>query len=1004
MTTRSVLALVALLAAAASSGCDNPACVFAGTCQDGPGGTDDPMGPAGGLGAGSFPSEGDFLSVAAPEFVAAAPADGATLANVSNTTPIFVQFSESLDPGTLSDAFRLFDPVFGTDFPVVPTLVGDGRVVALIPSAQLLAGRSYQVFFTETQGITDLNGQALEADATQALTTFTIALDNSAPPQAFYVYPNDFSTTDSDTSEIVVGFDRQMDASTINDSSFIVTVDGADPAFDPAPETITGFSFPGVPQENRIWRWIPRDGDGRVQPYGTDVRVELQLSPNASPILSDDGDELPLTESEFRTVQFSLPSSVIKVAGALPEGAFGRTDVLGQNALVQVDLSEPAPSSTNAEIFMFGTSPSNSTLVRSTHRSIELAQGTTTFTLTADQLGLLDGAGDVQFLDGRLSIAIGLRRNTLRSAVRIIDADPSTPEIDRFAIDTTAPTLLGLGALGGSTATFDSSLADLVLVGRASEPVRFAFVDAGASGTNGGSALDPPETAFAAADPGTGEAIFVCAPVPVGRLDPNGAAVSYDLTIYDQALNAASIGAVGDFRQLGVVGPGAAPTGATVRVRVLDADSLLPIEGATVYSHQETGGAVTFVGSGATGADGRVDVAGAAVDATVITAEAPGYDLTTFHGVPRDAVDILVRVTNRSDAGVSGEVFSDVPFEASGQDDVVADSRATLRQRLSATGSEFQDSDSARFVNPFGPVRIRPDAIGALSFVATQQDVTQGAYVAQQYLSGFALLAPLTSLSAGAFSESITVDGGTALLSSPASLVALGLPTQGLATGGLSGLGTLTDAPQVTVEAAGVGMDGPLVVGRGVAFDQGGGAYVIQSALAGLAGPVGALASRGAIDPDVFVRVAAVDDGGNEAIARPRLSDATGGVLTAIGVPQLLTPGPGGNTGGTGFNLQVQDTLADGVATDGIVQVVLTDANGRRWEVWGLDTNDAAGDLLLSVPDVVIQGGTGLASGLQTVETTLYGGPFDRGHFLYTDLERFHTVQGYAAPVTIQVP
>lgn len=76
----------------------------------------------------------------------------------------------------------------------------------------------------------------------------------------------------------------------------------------------------------------------------------------------------------------------------------------------------------------------------------------------------------------------------------------------------------------------------------------------------------------------------------------------------------------------------------------------------------------------------------------------------------------------------------------------------------------------------------------------------------------------------------------------------------------------------------------------------------------------------------------------------------------------------------------------------------------RRWEILGLDTQDGAGDLLLSVPDLAAEGGAGLQAGSVSVEITLQGGPFDRAHFLYTDLERFHSVSGYAAPVTILVP
>ena len=121
-------------------------------------------------------------------------------------------------------------------------------------------------------------------------------------------------------------------------------------------------------------------------------------------------------------------------------------------------------------------------------------------------------------------------------------------------------------------------------------------------------------------------------------------------------------------------------------------------------------------------------------------------------------------------------------------------------------------------------------------------------------------------------------------------------------------------------------------------------------------------------------------------------------------MPQLLSPAPGGSTGSPGFNLLVSDTLNDVLGLEGVVRVVLTDGSMRRWEIFGLDTLDVAGSILLSVPDLAAEGGTGLQAGALSVETTVYGGPFDRAHFLYSDLERFHSVSGYAAPVTILAP
>ena len=64
--------------------------------------------------AGRLPSEGFFLEPLLRSWWQR-PADGATQANVFNDAPVFVQFSESLDPDSLENAFVLFDLIAGAD-------------------------------------------------------------------------------------------------------------------------------------------------------------------------------------------------------------------------------------------------------------------------------------------------------------------------------------------------------------------------------------------------------------------------------------------------------------------------------------------------------------------------------------------------------------------------------------------------------------------------------------------------------------------------------------------------------------------------------------------------------------------------------------------------------------------------------------------------------------------------------------------------------------------------
>ncbi|MFT6110590.1 MAG: hypothetical protein ACJA2W_003517 [Planctomycetota bacterium] len=156
----------------------------------------------------------------------------------------------------------------------------------------------------------------------------------------------------------------------------------------------------------------------------------------------------------------------------------------------------------------------------------------------------------------------------------------------------------------------------------------------------------------------------------------------------------------------------------------------------------------------------------------------------------------------------------------------------------------------------------------------------------------------------------------------------------------------------------------------------------------------------GAIDPERFIRIRALDAAMNEVVARPRAS-AVGLMTAPMGVPILQLPAPGGMSGGAAYNVVVADTLLDATGfTFGLYRAHLTDSTGRAWTLVGLDTSDGAGDILLSVPDIGAQGGTPLLAGQISVEVEAYAADLDRGEFLWTDLERQHELYSRAAPVT----
>ncbi|MGD2016662.1 MAG: Ig-like domain-containing protein [Planctomycetota bacterium] len=988
--------LLAALGLGLVSSCDNPTCVFVNGCTGSNGGND-----PGGLGnkGARFPDDGSFVAAGAPTLVAAAP----QVSDVHPRSPVYLEFSESLNSSSLAGAFRIIDVVLQQDLPLQPaSLVGDGRVVVLLPVTGYQPNRQYQVLYAQDAELVDLNGETLASNPNTILLDFAVVEASTVPePRLIYSFPTDLSTLQGDASEVVVGFDRRMETSSFDADTFDVLVDGAPPAFDPPPEPIqtdtSGFGF----GQTHTWRWIPRDADGRSVSLGADVRVQVKLSQGVGQITSEEGDPLPASETEFQTLGLSMPASVRKVAGAGSPDTFGAADVFGAAPIVEITLAQPAPSGVTADLFLFGASPTSEGLLKSTAATFEVTEGSTTLSLTAAELGMLDALGDAQFADGDFECAVQLRRFGSPTGVRLFDADPATGPAERAYFDTVAPVLLGLGAAGAEVSSFLGDLRDLAIIGRASEPVAFAFVDAGASGTNGGSLADPPATAFAGAVDASGEALFVTAAVPLGAVNPTGPGVPYELSIFDRAGNSTTVPASGTFLQRGVIGPGGAPTGATVQVRVYDRRTLRGIPDATVFSHEESGGGLTFVDSDDTSIIGLAAVSGAAAGATVITVDAPGYDLFTFHGIPRTSLEVLLEVSNESAAAVQGKVTSVFPTgNFTGASTNVSDTRAPRQRRLADVQLCSPNSNATLFECDYGPVLVEGAALGAITFLASQDDLPQFSFNPVTYLRGFGISAPLAPVTAGETALDVDIDAGDQLAFSPPAEQPFALAPHVLDVSGLVNLGAPSGTPTLTAEAVATGLRGPLVVGRANPYPLAGDtSWTALGAAAGVASASGTLVTRAAIESDLLLRASVEDAAGNEVTARPRLS-GSGGQLLPIDVPRLLSPGPGGAAGPGAFNLIVEDTLPDSAGGDGIAEVVLTGASGRQWNLWTLDTADAAGDLLISVPDIAAVGGAGLEAGVLSAEVSIWGWGFDRGEFLWTDIERFHERSAHAAATT----
>ncbi len=153
------------------------------------------------------------VETAAPTITARSPASGAT--NVSRTANVTVTFNESMDPATINaSTFELRDPA-NTVVPAVVTYNTSTRVATLNPAPTLLPSRVYTARVIGG-GPKDLAGNAIVANSSWS---FTTVADTTAPSISARS-PASGATGVGRTSAVVVTFNDDMDATTINTSTF----------------------------------------------------------------------------------------------------------------------------------------------------------------------------------------------------------------------------------------------------------------------------------------------------------------------------------------------------------------------------------------------------------------------------------------------------------------------------------------------------------------------------------------------------------------------------------------------------------------------------------------------------------------------------------------------------------------------------------------------------------------------------------------------------------------
>jgi hypothetical protein len=1011
-------ALAAPLALLLHSGCDNPGCVYSGDCFGGGGG--------GGLGSNpaNVPPDHAWLLPTQPQVTGFAPSGTEN----ATTTPIVLRFSESMAPQSVIGMFELKDPEagFGTSLTVPllpPALVGDGRMLVLLPATPLQAGKTYELRLKQDAKVYDLTGTPLVFEDDGLFGSFGIADEDPEAPRVVANWPPDGAEDQSRTGEIAVVFDRRIDEESVTLESFAVTVGGTTPAQHPEAQPASFAAANGVPiPDTRAWVWRSAE-DGVAVPLGPGSAVQLSLSPEGHDIVAEgeEGGVLPSTLLDFDLASFSAPLSAEIVS--LPPDAIGIANLDDTRPLeLAVEIEDALPSDMLG-VFVFGTSLGTEPQLIALFRDVSLSAAgydptTGIATLGEDVLDLASSTSPVEarFADGALSFALRLERDGTSSPVRVLDLDPVEDGKQSPLLDTTRPVLDELWPAGSGIGLTRSDLSDLVVTGRASEPIRAAEVST-ALGDNG---ILTPVCAWDAPESADDTGLFAAAPVVLGVLEPGDMPVDFDLLVYDRAFNPATAPSSGSLRQIGAVGPGAALPGApTVSVEVFDSALLGALSGARVFTHRLDGPTPVLEDSAVTDANGRATLLTAASGATLVTVDADGYDLFTIQDLPVSRLGVPLQRSNTVSAVHQGRLTT-----VQALTDLTKWSHDARLVGIPGGLVPIQSCSSnpltQAFECLFGPAPLAVGRLGAASVAVLDPPPNEFGYSAASFLKGWAARFPAPELTSGvpsalSFELSGSLEAGSQeerALDGPA------LDLDASASVDLD-LAQLADEPVVTLEARLRSLPGALLAGNGTTFPLGGtpvDTWRVRCAFPGVVDftddkypedELGALVAGGQIDPDLFLRLELIDLQGRSSMRRVRFSALSPGVpVSSVDAPLLTAPAVGSVTPGPSYAVTFEEELDGSLAASALHHVTLSASDGRRWHLWvPIVSAGSTASVSAWAPPIAAAGGEPLASGPVTaVVESLTWPSFDPRLFLWSDVEREHDVRVRSAPVAFTQP
>ena len=863
---------------------------------------DDPGGGAGGGDGGgggitppgdgpsAAPAAGAILKDGAPSIAATAPSNSMT--SVDTNAALAIWFSESMRADTVTGVSVLLRAV---DNPVLTVttsftwLAGD-RCLVMDPVGTLLPGTQYEV--VATNDITDLEGERISLVNNGLVFRFTTAENLSGvAPVVLGSFPPAGSTNEPNDTPAILVFSEPMDFTGLTSAvSFTNVTTAAGGDFN----TSGDLEFRHV--GNRVFEFQHQSD---LLDLGATMRIEVATSITDAEFVPQ---QLAAAYSaDWGTLSFGRPAAIL-----FDDADFAPFDPavnLLNVDLFPVDVSTPVSVLSSDSVTLMMHETADSEFVTAT----TLAGGG----LAAFTLDLTDELGAPLFSSVATMILAGyVERDGLRSSVQTFrDSDGAESTVNH---DMVRPLLFNYGPPSGSFGSqFITDMPNFRPYGRASEQI--AQIEASFPPTLGTQtrSVETPSQANFFIGPAFDPLVITEGPL------------AFDITLTDQAGNAASVASPGVVEFRGFLGSDAIVSGDVVVV-AFDREGLYQISGATVFIEDFGGGNEA---SGHTGSDGAITF-GLRSGPQSITIQVSGFDTVSVMGFDADELSVPLVSTARISANLSPlisglstgvtTIASNLLTDSGGEQDAEGTQTYDLESLFSA-GLNTRLNRPGWFT-AFHDVEAYPAADRYFRFVALD------ARVLVDPSSGGVVVPP-----SFAMAESTNQLAGT---------TSYIYPIQASGGTGLS-LPPVSGSSSITTRIPGIG--GACAVGAGsVDFSGGGtnGAAELELSLHTAAVSEGAPAST------VQLQIYAIDSDGDQALARETVALAASPVATPITLPDIPEVTAAWSGASYPFTRAFTDSLT---GLDGYYRLTIRDTAvvSSSWHIWLAGSAGVGGSLTL---------------------------------------------------------